>query len=1266
MNNRLRRTQEWLTLLCCIGLLLQPSRASGTEDAPSDEFRNVTQPDDASLNADDEVGPIVLSNMTIEHVLDLLQTYSGHVIIPAANLPKSKVSFKSAGKLRRDEAIHAVETLLRLNGVMLIRRGNRFIEAIPDKEALRVSPPVLIDDSEATLHDQQIIGRLFDMTYADANQVHKQIGEMLSGGGVSSSRHLGWRNAVIVFDTAQNMEKIAQVIEMLDKPDGQRADVMILPIQNSSARSVFYALNHAQRNRANAALYRARFHVDRGANHIVVVAPPESQAYIEELVNRLDREIAPLTTSRIFKLKKGNILTVYRILRDIIRHQQSWFSRQGFRSPETVRLTQELPAASPQQADGATSVEPMATPSVDSVVSDLANATAELQFSPYMGVWVDHQNHALVVYGTPADMKRIAVLVEQLDTESTPYTSSEVIALQHASAPTIGQLLNHMVHVQRRMFERQGQSSGEVRETRDGESDMQDVFEFSPYMYIWSERTGNSVLVYGTRSDIDRIKSIIAKLDIKHAPITRSKVYYLEHADAYGLSRVVNQVIYAQRRTFQRRGLLSGEETKESTSPELQSELTMGFEFSDFATVVADRRSNSILFYGTDSDIERVDEIIDEMDIEVEPITASRVFALKHAQANTLARILQIIVASQRRAMRDVESAVEKVANRRENMPTDAAPIAEGEQAVQFSQFLSIVPDARNNAIIAYGTHSDIEYVAELIQQTDVEVAPVTRTEVFFLENASARTLSSILGRMIRSQQQAMRQVQSLFRAVQYRGKDDDVPEILYDPNESMQFSPYVSVVANDRNNSLLVYGTQADIEQLRTIIDQNDVAVAPRTQSRVFHIRHADANDVVRTINPLIASQQRARERESTMRRFFRQASGEEDDSPPDTGSAQPANTEPPPDFPFAEALEFDDDLQFSPYVSLSPDDRSNSILVYGTPFDLQQVEGLIDQIDRVLPQVRIEVVIAEVMLQEGQVSGLDRFGLSYQNPFPFQIDSAANGGVISKGAVIGGLNGLEGVNGAASDVSLGIDLFSLQTVFQTAKDDSNVRILSAPAITTTHNRPASINVGEARPIITSSTTSLDNSLASRSTLEYRDIGIELNVRPLVTEEGTIQMEIEQTVETVIDTQTIDSNEQPIIGTRRANSFVSVRDEQTIVMGGLQSEATIESEGRIWLLGDIPLLGRLFRSRRSTSTVRELIIFIRPKLVRDMTPEAFKTSMQDKQGLATDDVVTYLEEGQFAGQAKARASSKENNREKNTPAQAEQPSSEDSHHEDD
>ena len=235
-----------------------------------------------------------------------------------------------------------------------------------------------------------------------------------------------------------------------------------------------------------------------------------------------------------------------------------------------------------------------------------------------------------------------------------------------------------------------------------------------------------------------------------------------------------------------------------------------------------------------------------------------------------------------------------------------------------------------------------------------------------------------------------------------------------------------------------------------------------------------------------------------------------------------------------------------------------------------------------------------------------------------------------VGRGGVVVGGPQLDSESGPAVDMGITFDPFSMRTIFRVAREDRNVRILSSPSITTTHNRPAHINVGEARPIITSSTATLDRSLATRSEIEYRDIGIQLTVRPLISEEGMIQLDIEQIVETVVDTQTIDNNIQPIIGTRRANSFVSVFSEQILVMGGLQSVETTMAEGRVFLLGDIPLLGRLFRPRRRISTVRELIIFIRPELVESQPIASAFHPDPARREPASAEAARYFETGRF------------------------------------
>ena len=1327
------------------------------------------------LAVDDEVGPIVMTRMALPHILNLLQTFSGRTIIPGSGLPSLQLTFRTQDPLRRDEAILAIETLLRLNGIILIKGDAGFVEARPLSQALTSGPVLLDAERPGEIEGQQIYGRVFDLKHMATRDVFPQVRGMLSPGGLSSIANFPLRDAIMVFDTRRNLETIARVVEMLDQPVDRQADVFVVPAQNSTVQNLHQALQHAQRHQANPALNRASFQINRQANHLVVVAPRENRAYIEELAALLDADIAPMTTSRVIPVQYGNIRSLYNIMNGIVRHQQRTWQRSGIRSHEPFRGEADVRGGDGVSTDGVTAAPEgegvtIAVPepvSAGEVVAELQQTAQDLQFSPYMSIWLDLANNAIVAYGTHADIARAEALIADLDRETAPLLISEVIRLNHAFAPTIGNLISRMVQTQRNIFRQEQLGRTDSRRPAaemhgaDVAAEAEAAFDFSPFMTIFTEQSGNSLIVYGTRADLDKIKPLIEQLDreyapvtsgktitIQHtqsssvaatlqriislqqlafrrqgiradvtrsqdridgqmaadadssfeftpyalvhadrttntiflygtlqdlmrmealvaeldretAPITRSQMFYLRHAGADALSRLLSSLVWSQRRTFQQLGLRHTTDTDEQ-SAESQVEQEMGLAFSDFAVVIADRRSNGILVYGTDGDIRRIAQVIEKADVAVEPITMSRIIPLRHADANHVSRVLQIIITGQRRALQQYGSEGLDTRTGVEREPLRS--LAEGDPALQFSPFLSIVPDARNNALIVYGTHADVEHVNRLAAEIDVEVAPLTVSEVFILQHAQASQVAGMLMGIINNQRRAMALVQSQFRAVQFRTRQDaeeqdgTAMDMLFDPGKAMQFSPYVSVVANPRNNSLLGYGTAADMEQLRQLVASTDIEVAPRTQSRVFVIRHGDANDILRTLTPLIQAQQRVREREATLRRFFgQQRDADENRGDIDAEVEGAGSSFDTLDYP---GVDLDRDLQFSPYITLTADTRANTVIAYGTAFDLEQVDYLVGQIDRVLPQVRIEVVIAEVSLSEGQVSGLNSFGFSYDNPFDFQ----AGGGIIAMGqggiaAAAGGpgANGNDAPasgagsaqsfvgrggliatgpqldsSGAALDMGITVDPFSMRTVFRVAREDRNVRILSAPSITTTHNRPAHINVGEARPIITSSTATLDRSLATRSEIEYRDIGIQLTVRPLISEHGVIQLDIEQVVETVVDTQTIDNNIQPIIGTRRANSFVSVHDQQILVMGGLQSVETTLSEGRVFLLGDIPVLGYLFRPRRRISTVRELIIFIRPELVQSRPiQEAFHADPAQRR-TAEAEVLRYYESGTF------------------------------------
>jgi general secretion pathway protein D len=419
------------------------------------------------------------------------------------------------------------------------------------------------------------------------------------------------------------------------------------------------------------------------------------------------------------------------------------------------------------------------------------------------------------------------------------------------------------------------------------------------------------------------------------------------------------------------------------------------------------------------------------------------------------------------------------------------------------------------------------------------------------------------------------------------------------------------SVTADERTNQLILITHPGNLDVIMNVIESVDVDAAPLTSSEVFPLRQAQAVDVVSIIDEIISGQKEGREEDAKVAKDNKKTEKKADT--PNLPNAKPiaaasANT--------TSSNASNSSLQFSNFVGLSADERTNAIVAYGTHSDLKTLGELINLIDRPLPQVRIEAIITQVQLEDNESRGIDSFNLDYN------LTSLGDAGAPGGNEV-----NVSGTTEAGSIAAMSLKDFSLDLVLKTAESQSNVRVLSTPIIVVSHNQEATINVSQSRPIVTSSTSSLNNSSNNtRSSVEYRDIGIQLTVKPLIGSDGTVQMEVEQLIEDVLGEVEIDGNEQPIIGKREATSYLSVRDRDVIVLGGLQENRQKIGNGSLEGLGDLPLIGGLFSSKRREYTRTELIIFIQPTILTNPSDAAQDTTEQINAAMETYAVRKYLE----------------------------------------
>lgn len=393
-------------------------------------------------------------------------------------------------------------------------------------------------------------------------------------------------------------------------------------------------------------------------------------------------------------------------------------------------------------------------------------------------------------------------------------------------------------------------------------------------------------------------------------------------------------------------------------------------------------------------------------------------------------------------------------------------------------------------------------------------------------------------------------------------------------------------VTADERTNQLIIVTHPANLTIIQSVIDNIDIDAAPLTASEVYPLKQAKAEEVVKIIDEIITGQRKSREEDaktsSTEIRIETTPTAETT-----TATLNNANNA---------------SLQFSDFVGLSADERTNAIVAYGTQQDLKTIEALIQKIDIPLPQVRIEAIITEVRLSEEQSTGLENFNLIFDT-----IDKTESLGTklqfSDAGVQTSTINTVDGSETIITNTPIHIGNFTLTGLLEIAEQDSDVKVLSTPSIVVSHNEEGVINVSESRPIVTGTTSSTNTAGSStnlRDTVEYRDIGIQLEVTPLIGSDGSIQIEIEQSADQIAGSVTVNDNPQPIIGKREANSTITVQDGQIAVLAGLQQNKIDNSGTYFPLIGRLPIIKNILSGTSKNYDRTELIIFIRPTIVRN------------------------------------------------------------------
>jgi general secretion pathway protein D len=286
--------------------------------------------------------------------------------------------------------------------------------------------------------------------------------------------------------------------------------------------------------------------------------------------------------------------------------------------------------------------------------------------------------------------------------------------------------------------------------------------------------------------------------------------------------------------------------------------------------------------------------------------------------------------------------------------------------------------------------------------------------------------------------------------------------------------------------------------------------------------------------------------------------------------------------------------------------DPATNSLIITAPEPLYRQVRAMIDQLDTRRAQIYIESMIVEVSGDNAA-----EFGFQWQGV----LGNNTSSGVVAGGTNFGAQGNIIGINQGAIKGQIGLgegfniglvrDVFGTPTLLAIARalqTQGNTNIVSTPNLITLDNEEAKIVVGENVPFVTGQFTNTGTSVTSPfQTIERKDVGITLRIRPQIGESGTVRMTIFQEQSQVKDTAAVGtSNAGPSTTKRSIESQVVVDDGQIIVLGGLIEDRFIENKSKVPFLGDLPFVGALFRSESRQKRRTNLMVFLRPMVMRD------------------------------------------------------------------
>lgn len=612
---------------------------------------------------------------------------------------------------------------------------------------------------------------------------------------------------------------------------------------------------------------------------------------------------------------------------------------------------------------------------------------------------------------------------------------------------------------------------------------------------------------------------------------------------------------------------------------------------SDKGTLMKEGTSNALVITDTSASIRRFAEVLVALDRAVTSELHVRVYRLKNADATEVSAVVGQLFSGGGAAAAsggggrggrggrggaDPREMVRMfMGGRGGGGGGEAAAATGGAQ----TNPVNVTADARTNSVVVTASTDQLRLLDELIKELDLDPDTiVTEMKTFTLANADATAMAATLekifaeeqvqqpqgrgGRGGRGAQAAEPEMPNWVRRMVGDGADGETSAA------SSRFTPKPKFSTDTRTNTLIVSAAQTDLVMIERLVSDLDKDPTETSGVLVLQLNHAEAPALAEVLTNVLAesatSAAAAGRNQSQGGRVARQTQQAAASSPAESGVGDLVGN-----------------------VTVTADEASNALVLTASPKNFDRLRAIVGSLDVPRREVFIECLIAEV-----QLSDRGELGIQWSAAFENSAENAAEGTqTVGTDWGLGALG--DGLKYTTSSNKISGLLRALRT-------EGRLDILSSPKILVLENQPAEISVGQEVPYVTNSrVTDNGNTI---NTVQYRDVGIILRVTPQISADGTVRMTVHPEVSSIApDSDSVpisDGVRSPTFNKNYADTTIVVHTGQTAVIGGMIRDSYSDTFFKIPLLGDIPVLGRLFGSTIREKVKQEIVVFLTPHVI--------------------------------------------------------------------